>query len=134
MVGKYINGISTGGADTIKDINDVERIVLEKADSGFNVLFEGIRVHAGHARWLEAARKYTQHSWHFLILNTTIDQSMTNIRARLAAAGKGEPGPLVRNSVEDHWSRGQRQRRHFGLRCEYLSSDAAVERTMELLG
>jgi hypothetical protein len=135
VVGKYIDGISTGGADTFKDIEDIEELVLRRAASAVNVLFEGIRVTNGHDRWIQAAWKNKQHDWHFLILNTTVEQSMINIQARLDAAGK-TPRPNVLATVQDTWSRCQRQRDHFcraGLKMDYLSSVAAVERCLELL-
>ncbi len=134
--GKYIDGVSTGGCDTFKDIEDIEEIVLRQAASGRNVLFEGIRVNGGHERWKEAAWKNKQHDWCFLILDTSIEQSMTNIRARREAAGVTRPMDKVFDSVTDHWRRCQRQREHFrraGLKVEYLSSPAAVARVQELL-
>lgn len=136
VVGKYVLGVSTGGCDTIKDMDDIERVVLAQAESGLNVLFEGIRVNGGHDRWIKAAWHSKRHDWHFIILDTSVEASLANINARMAAAGK-TPGAKVVESVTDHWRRCVRQREHFrraGLRVEYLPSDAALARTRELLG
>lgn len=112
VVGKYVSGVSTGGCDTIKDMDDIQRIVITEANLAQNVLFEGIRVNGGHDRWITAAWKNKQHDWHFIILSTTIEQSLANINARMTAAGK-TPGAKVVESVTDHYRRCQRQREHF---------------------
>ncbi len=136
VVGKYIDGISTGGCDTFKDINDIEEIVLRRAAGGLNVLFEGIRVNNHQHSRVAWFRHNKQHDWYFLILNTTVEQSLVNIARRREAAGLAPAGPSVAESVLDHWKRCQRQREHFrraGLNMEYLSAEAAVGRTRELL-
>ena len=135
VVGKYVPGVSTGGCDTIKEMDDIERIVITEANVEQHVLFEGIRVNGGHDRWIQAAWKNKQHDWQFFILNTSVETSIENINRRMEEAGK-KPGAKARESVEDHWRRCQRQREHFrraGLKVEYLSPEAAVARTLELI-
>lgn len=125
----------TAGADTFKDLDDIEEIVHRCADAGHAVLFEGVRVSGGYARWVEAARSWG-HEWHFIILDTPLEQAYAQVLARRAAAGNTRPADKLRETVADNYRRSRRQRYVFheaGLNFYTLPAADAVAKTLELL-
>ena len=56
VLGKY-DEANTGGADTFKDMADVEEIIYRRYGEGQDIIFEGIRVHGAHTRWIEFAQR-----------------------------------------------------------------------------
>jgi hypothetical protein len=136
VVGRY-DGPGTGGCDTFKDMEDIEEIVL-RYGAVASVIFEGIRVHGGHNRWIEFAKThFSKEDYHFLILNTTFEQCKINMLARRKAVGNEKPLTLTNiEGIQDYYNRGRRQLKHFrqaGLPVTDVSSVEAVEKILEWL-
>lgn len=134
VIGKYEEA-NTGGADTFKDMDEVVEIV--KRRSGTHVLFEGIRVHGAHQRWVDLGVSgfLPKEAYRFIVLSTTPAQSRAYMLARRAAVGDERPlSPATLESIEDHYRRGRRQLRHFtraGLWVKEMASGEAVQQIRE---
>lgn len=137
VAGGYKEGVSTGGCDTMKDIRYVEQLVLDQANAGHNVLYEGIRVGGGHSKWIDLAWANKQHKFLYVMLNTSLTQCWENIRNRRALAGLPPADEKkVGVGVEDMYRRSRRQVDHFrhaGFQVDLLSSEEAVIRIINLL-
>lgn len=137
LLGKYAEA-GTGGADTIKDMNEVERIVLEQAGLNRHVVFEGIRVNGVYNRWIDAARKSSSHVWQFIILETPLAVCIDNVNRRRFLAGNNEQVSVsVRAGIDDHYRRSRRNYYHFrdaALNVYKLSSEGAVLQINEWIG
>jgi hypothetical protein len=138
VVGGYREGVSTGGCDTIKDIRVTEQIVLGAANEGHHVLYEGARAGAGHSKWIKIGWDNKQHEWHFIVLDTPVDRCFENIRARRVLAGLPPADEeKIGVGVNDLWRRSRRQIYHFReahFPVDLLSTEAAVERVLEIIG
>lgn len=136
LIGKY-DEANTGGCDTFKDMDQVIEIVKRQHSAGKHVLFEGIRVHGAHQRWVDlgCSNFAPRTVYRFVILNTSIEQSQTNMLARRAAVNDPRPlSPATLDSIQDHYGRGLRQVRHFGDRglwVKRMSAEDAVARIVE---
>jgi hypothetical protein len=121
-------------------MDDVEEIIYRQVvDEGRTVIFEGIRVHGAHNRWIDFVLRnkgvIAKDEYRFLILNTTPEQSRAYMLARRAAVGSDKPlSPATLDSIEDHYRRGRRQLRHFAserLWVKDVSSQEAVDLILE---
>jgi len=133
LLGKY-DAANTGGADTFKDLDDVEEIIRRHHDHAETVLFEGIRVNGGHSQWIALANIYPA-DYRIIFLTTPLEVCIDNIMSRRAKIGNDKPLGNVRVGVEDHFRRNQRQWDHFRdrpgvTRCR-LSSPEAVAQIVE---
>jgi predicted kinase len=117
LVGEYRpRRIAAGGCDAFSHLPDpmgiIEDIVLRHHKAGEVVIFEGIRVSAGHSRWLELAEAYPV-DWRVIFLDTSLQQCLDNQYTRRAAAGTNRHDQTLYKTTEDHLTRMRRQKAHF---------------------
>jgi predicted kinase len=85
VVGAY--EASTGGCDTIKDVEQVFRIVHSKWAAGYHVLFEGL-FGMNHTRGPLLARQVGVTNFHLVRLTTSMEVCKARVNARRAVGGK----------------------------------------------
>lgn len=104
LLGAYVS--NTGGADTFKDLVDVEEIVERHAELG-HVIFEGIRVNGGYERWINLVSR-TRHEVRFVLLTTPLEECCSNVVKRRLIKGNDKPLGNARVGIEDHFKRLKR--------------------------
>lgn len=107
ILGNYEN--VCGGCDGIKTQNEIKARVLHYLDRGFNVLLEGILVAHTYGPWRDFAQKVEEAygaEWHFVFLNTDVEECVRRVNQRRAEAGKG-PIEDEGNIRRDHHRIGQ---------------------------
>ncbi len=91
LAGRY--NTTCGGCDTIRTQNYIQAItdsLIEDAGPNGNVLYEGALVSGIFGRYNEQAERWEAKGfrWHFLFLDTTLEQCFKNIGTRRVARGK----------------------------------------------
>jgi predicted kinase len=117
LVGEYNpRRIASGGCDSFSNLPNpmelIEDIVLRQHKAGQVVIFEGIRVSAGHTRWIELAEAYPV-DWRIIFLDTSLEECLENQRARRASAATTRSDNKLWITTEDHVTRMRRQKEHF---------------------
>ncbi len=144
VLGRYGDS-NTGGADTFKDLDDVERIIHERSVDA-HVLVEGIRVNGVYNRWLDMALarngreqldRLRPEMWHVICLDTSYGDCVENVIKRRALVGKKEPlTDNLLHGIADHHKRSIGHRPFLsgaGMHVSVLSSTKAVADIMNVI-
>lgn len=123
--------VTSGGCDTIGDLDEIFRLAGDYASRGHDVLFEGLLVSHDHER---SARLAEAHELHVLHLSTPLDQCLRQVVARRRA--RRDVRPLIsRTTAAQHASVAEacdRLRRCANV--ETVAFPRALLRVRELLG
>lgn len=88
----------TGGCDTISDAATIYDMVQQAAESGLDVLFEGIVAQHNTTRLLEIMKT---HEVTVIQLTTSMEDCIESVRARRIA--RGELTPFAGDNVKKEW-------------------------------
>lgn len=88
VLGRYEDKWDTGGADTIKDVELIYRLVFEHVSKGEDVVYEGAMA-MNHMRGCDMVGKMVRANIpvHVLLLQTTLDECKAGINARRSRRG-----------------------------------------------
>lgn len=121
VIGHYET--ACGGGDTIKTPAEVFDLARKAAETGSDVLFEGIISQDDTTRTIELART---HDVRVIFLNTPLAECLAGIQARRDE--RGDDRPLNPKNTESRMKRCQShysKLRDAGLKVEKLSREAA---------
>jgi hypothetical protein len=135
IVGRY-NNFDTGGADTIKDVSLIYDLIIQYAEKGFDVVYEGSYA-MNHMRGLDMLNRMKKADIPVLILHltTTLPECKASINERRERRGH--------NSFERDWKNIEGsvvraknfadKMRAIGATVVKVSRDEAPVKLMELL-
>lgn len=99
VLGSYEN--TTGGCDTISQIEMIFDLALTYADAGYNVLFEGIVAQHSATRLLELNKK---HPVDVIILTTPMEVAIESVKSRRAERGADVENFDPKNVIKEYKS------------------------------
>jgi hypothetical protein len=129
VVGHYET--SCGGGDTIPSIQMVYDQVVENAEKGFDVIYEGLIIQSDVKRCIETAKRFPLLC---IALNTSLDDCKAGIQARRDARGDTRPISMD-NTIAKAKSLPSQQRRLLagGVDFRFLNREEALRTVLESL-
>jgi predicted kinase len=92
FVGPYTS--PCGGCDAVKtqdEVCDLVETFARQVEQGGHVVFEGLLVSGGFQRYVDLARKLSNHKWLFAFMDTPVDVCLRRIQNRRQARGDERP-------------------------------------------
>lgn len=128
LVGSY--SAPTGGADALHGgFEEIADIIFRASQKGI-VLFEGIRINAGHTHLINFVGNHNLYA-EIIFLTTMEEDCYKNVLYRRNEVRNARNPENIRHWIRDHINRNRRQKSHFGenprFRCLEMSSPEASE-------
>lgn len=125
ILGSYEN-LVTGGCDTLKPIDEIERLLRRSQLEADHVIFEGVMVSRTFTRWASLANELGDFWW--LFLNTPLETCIEGVISRRRSRGKIEEQlpPQTKERIVDGYQRNVRWRPRVQATSIFLSREEAV--------